>query len=164
MADEATTTTPEAEAPKADEFKAPASQADFDKIIESRVARERAKYADHADLAAKAKKFDEAQEANKTELEKFTERTAKAEQSALTATQRADRAEVALEKGLTPTQAKRLVGATREEMLADADELLKDLKADASNPPHAARQKTSTSTPQDDPMREFAQNLFKPGE
>jgi hypothetical protein len=36
------------------------------------------------------------------------------------------RAEVAHEKGLTATQAKRLAGATREELAADADELLKD--------------------------------------
>jgi hypothetical protein len=34
------------------------------------------------------------------------------------------RAEVALLKGLTPAQVKRLVGATREELEADADELL----------------------------------------
>lgn len=32
--------------------------------------------------------------------------------------------EIALEKGLTKTQAKRLVGATREELEADADELI----------------------------------------
>ncbi len=38
------------------------------------------------------------------------------------------RAEVAHEKGLTAGQAKRLVGATREELAADADELLKEFK------------------------------------
>lgn len=161
MADEATTTTTDATTTaKADEFKAPASQADLDKIIEARVARERAKYADHADLAAKAKKFDEAQEANKTELEKITERTTKAEQSAIAAAQRADRAEVALEKGLTPTQAKRLVGATREEMLADADELLKDLGADGKKAPRARDQKQTETTPSDDPLGDFADAIF----
>ena len=35
---------------------------------------------------------------------------------------------VALDKKLTPSQAKRLVGSTREELEADADELLADLK------------------------------------
>jgi Spy/CpxP family protein refolding chaperone len=35
------------------------------------------------------------------------------------------RVEVASEKGLTPAQAKRLNGATREELAADADEILK---------------------------------------
>lgn len=38
------------------------------------------------------------------------------------------RAEVAHEKGLTAGQAKRLVGATREDLAADADELLKEFK------------------------------------
>lgn len=38
------------------------------------------------------------------------------------------KAEVAHEKGLTAAQARRLVGATREELAADADELLKDFK------------------------------------
>lgn len=161
MPDEATTTTTDAtNTAKADEYAAPASQADLDKIIESRIARERAKHADYNDLAAKAKKFDEAQESNKTELEKFTERTTKAEQSALTATQRADRAEVALEKGLTPTQAKRLVGATRDEMLADADELLKDLQIDGKKAPRARDQKQTDTIPSDDPLGEFADNLF----
>lgn len=36
---------------------------------------------------------------------------------------------VALKKGLTETQAKRLVGSTQEELEADADELLKDFGA-----------------------------------
>lgn len=37
---------------------------------------------------------------------------------------RADRIEVAMEKGLTPAQAKRLQGETKEELEADADEIL----------------------------------------
>jgi hypothetical protein len=40
-----------------------------------------------------------------------------------------DRAEIAAEHGLTARQAKRLVGATREELEADAKELLQDIKA-----------------------------------
>lgn len=41
--------------------------------------------------------------------------------------------EVALDKGLTKTQAKRLVGTTLEELAADADELLKDFGATRKN-------------------------------
>lgn len=159
MADDATTTDATTTA-KADEFKAPASQADLDKIVESRLARERAKYADYDSLAEKAKKYDEAQEASKTEIEKFTERATAAEQTAAEAVARAARAEVALEKGLTPTQAKRLVGATREEMLADADELLKDLQADGKKAPRARDQKQTETTSPDDPNREFVAGLF----
>jgi hypothetical protein len=42
------------------------------------------------------------------------------------------RAEVAAEKGLTAAQAKRLVGTTRDELLADADEFLALMPAPAA--------------------------------
>ncbi|MGW1059345.1 hypothetical protein [Micromonospora rubida] len=58
-------------------------------------------------------------DADKTEAEKRQAAEQRAEQAEL----RALRLEVAAEKGLTPTQAKRLVGATREELEADADEI-----------------------------------------
>lgn len=48
-----------------------ASQADLDKIISERLSRERAKYADYADLKTKASEFDKIAEASKTELEKM---------------------------------------------------------------------------------------------
>lgn len=72
-------------------------------------------------LAAKAKKLEEA---SKTESEKLTERATAAEKRAVEAESRALRLEVATAKGLTPAQAKRLVGSTKEELEADADELL----------------------------------------
>jgi len=156
--------TPEASEPKADDWKAPATQDELNHIIEGRLARERAKFADYDAVVAKAAEFDKAQEANKTEVQKAADRAEKAEQELATVRSEANRNAVALVKGLTPTQAKRLVGSTREELEADADELLKDLKADASNPPRAPHQKTSQSDPKDDPMREFAQSLFKSGE
>ncbi len=40
---------------------------------------------------------------------------------------RADRIEIAVEKGLTPAQASRLIGETKEELEADADKLIEDL-------------------------------------
>lgn len=70
-------------------------------------------------------------EADKTEAE----RRAAAEQRAVDAEQRATRLEVAHEKGLTPAQAKRLVGTTREELEADADEVLRDFPVTPSAPP-----------------------------
>jgi hypothetical protein len=72
-------------------------------------------------LAAKAKKLEEA---SKTEAEKLTERATAAEKRATDAESKALRMEVAAAKGLTQAQAKRLVGATKEELEADADELL----------------------------------------
>lgn len=53
-----------------DTFTPPASQADLDRIVEQRLARERSKFADYDDLKAKAAKFDEADAAAKSELQK----------------------------------------------------------------------------------------------
>lgn len=72
-------------------------------------------------LAAKAKKLEDA---SKSEAEKLNEKLTAAEKRAADAEQKALRMEVATAKGLTQAQAKRLVGATKEELEADADELL----------------------------------------
>lgn len=64
------------------------------------------------------------------ELEKLQGEVKKARDEAAAAKEEAKKGanalkwEVALEKGLTKTQAKRLVGSTREELEADADELI----------------------------------------
>lgn len=50
------------------------TQQELDEIVKSRIAKERAKYTDYEDLRAKASKFDELEEANKSELQKATER------------------------------------------------------------------------------------------
>lgn len=57
-------------------FKAPASQEDLDRIVEQRLARERAKFADYEDLKSKAAKFDEADQASKTELQRLQDAVA----------------------------------------------------------------------------------------
>lgn len=67
------TTTPPADGeqntPRADTDKGtytpPATQADLDQIVEKRLARERAKFADYDEVKAKATKFDEHEAANK---------------------------------------------------------------------------------------------------
>lgn len=74
-------------------------------------------------LASKAK---ELEDAGRTELEKLTARAETAERERGELQGRALRLEVAFEKGLTPAQAKRLVGGSREELEADADEILRD--------------------------------------
>lgn len=72
-------------------------------------------------LAAKAKQLEDAK---KTESEKLTEKLTAAEKRAVDAESKALRLEVATAKGLTPAQAKRLVGSTKEELETDADELV----------------------------------------
>lgn len=84
-------------------------------------------------------KLKEYEDRDKSETEKLTERLSAAEKRAL----EAERLEIALERGLTRSQAKRLVGSTREELEADADELLADLGAasqDREPPPSKPRE------------------------
>lgn len=50
------------------------TQSELDAIVKDRLAREKGKYADYEELKAKATKFDEYEEANKSELQKATER------------------------------------------------------------------------------------------
>ena len=52
------------------------TQEDLDRFFKDRLKRERDKYADYADLKAAAAKLTEIEEANKTELEKATEKLA----------------------------------------------------------------------------------------
>ena len=117
-------TTSEAEAEQGKTF----TQAELDRIVADRLKREQSKYADYVDVKAKAEKFDEVEAASKSEAEKLAEKLAAAEKRASDAERNALRLEVATAKGLTPAQAKRLVGTTKEELDADADDLLATFK------------------------------------
>jgi len=75
-----------------------------------------------------AKRLKELEDADKTEIERATERAAEAEKKAEAAERKALLYSVASRKGLTETQAKRLVGDTEEELEQDADELLASFK------------------------------------
>lgn len=103
------------------EFKAPTSQAELDRIIGERLNREKAKFADYDDLKAKAAKFDEVEQASKTELQKAQEAAQAAERRAVKAEGAALRTQVAASKGV-PAGA--LSGSTKEELEAAADALL----------------------------------------
>jgi hypothetical protein len=70
-------------------------------------------------------RLQEFEDRDKTEAEKLTERAEAAERTASESQQKLLRYEVALEKKLPAELASRLQGGSREEMEADADELLK---------------------------------------
>lgn len=106
--------------------KALAAERDARKAAEKELAKYRKAEQDKAD-------------ADKSEAEKRTAAEARATAAEL----RATRLEVAAEKGLTPKQAQRLNGTTREELEADADEFLKDLPETA--PTKAAAPKPDPS-------------------
>lgn len=84
----------------------------------------------------------------KSEQQKAQERLDKLEQDLAESNARALRAEVAQSKKLTPAQAKRLAGSTREELEADADELLEAFKpADDSSEGEGEGDKKATEQP-----------------
>lgn len=116
---------PEAEEQQPEPFDPERAQAKIKKANQE-AANLRARIKELEPLASKAK---ELEDAGRTELEKLTVRAETAERERNEATSRALRLDVAFEKGLTPAQAKRLVGASREDLEADAEEILRDFPA-----------------------------------
>lgn len=108
-------------APVADEFKAPATQDELDRIIQGRLDRERKRFGDYDDLKARAAKLDEIEEANKTEAQKLADRAEAAEKRAAEYESKAMRSDVAADKGVPVAL---LSGSTKEELEASADALL----------------------------------------
>lgn len=94
-------------------------------LDDERKARRDAEKANR-DLAARLKEFEDR---DKSDSEKAAESLKAAEERAANAEAKALRLEVAAAKGLTPAQAKRLVGSTQEELEADADEILETFPA-----------------------------------
>ncbi len=98
-----------------------------------------------ADLAAELQAI---KDKDKSDSEKLAERLAAAERRAADAETQAARMEVAAEKGLTAAQARRLVGSTREELEADADDLLATFQpAGQEDPPGERPTPTPRPTP-----------------
>lgn len=62
-----------------DEFKPITSQDDLNKVLNERLTRERAKFADYKDVKTKAAEYDKLAEANKSEIDKAMDRVTKAE-------------------------------------------------------------------------------------
>lgn len=125
------------------------TQADVDRIVRERVKRTKDQFADYDELKTKA--------AGATTLE---ERVAQIERQARDSEARAMRAEVANAKGLTPSQAKRLIGETREELEADADDLLKDIGAQKKQGNHVPREGNQPKSKGEDEPRAFVRELF----
>jgi len=120
-------------------------------------ARLKARIKELEPLANKAK---ELEDSTKTEAQRLSDerdahraRAERAEQDLL-------RLKVALRKGLTETQAKRLVGASEEELEADADELLKDIGTQQKQGNRVPHEGKSTKPSGDDPLRDYTARLF----
>ena len=81
-----------------------------------------------------AKRLAEIEDANKTEVQKLADAKTASDTVAATAQNELMRLRVAMRKGLTEAQAKRLVGSTEEEIEADADELLESFGVQKTEP------------------------------
>jgi hypothetical protein len=138
MADEATSTAPEGQEAGTEQSATDALGDGGKKALDAERREKRAAERRAADLEAKLKEFEDR---DKSEAQKLAERAEAAERRVKEIESHAIRLEVAAEKGLTPAQAKRLVGSTREELLADADELLTSFAQQG-----ATEQATTTST------------------
>jgi len=82
--------------------------------------------------AKAAETLEQIENASKTEQERAAEALKSAETRAVDAEKALLKLTVAFEKGLTPAQAKRLVGDSREDLEADADDLLATFKPAAT--------------------------------
>lgn len=142
------------------EFEAITSQEDFDKAIQTRIARERAKIpTDYAEAKAAQARLAEIEEASQTEAEKTAKRLEAAEARAAELEVKATRAEVAAAKGVP---ADLLTGSTKEELETAADALIKFRGESPAPRLHIPSEGNSPASGSGDgDLREFAQNLFK---
>jgi len=83
MSEEIESGTP-AEAPKT------FTQADIDRVVSERLARQKSQFADYDDLKGKASKYDEAEAASQSALDKAIARAEKAEKASAAASERAN--------------------------------------------------------------------------
>ena len=106
-------------------------------------------------LAQKARELEEAQ---KSEQEKLQDQLRTLQQQNEQSATETARLTVALSKGLTEVQARRLVGSTVEELEADAEELLASFKTDDPPPNRRPQEKlrpgaSPDAEPEPDPKK-----------
>ena len=97
------------------------TQVELDRMVEQRIARERAKFADYDKIKADAAELAKIRDAEKTELQKAVERADQAEKRAAEAEVTALRSRVAAAKGVPASS---LTGETEDELNASADGLI----------------------------------------
>lgn len=119
---------------------------DKDRALET-IRKQREAEAEAKERAKKAEaELQKIRDKDKTESEKLSDRASSAEKERDNARADAARLRVALKKGLTESQAKRLVGETEEELEKDADELLASFK-DAGGGEKPSRRPTERLRP-----------------
>lgn len=108
------------------------TQADLDRVVEQRLARERAKFTDYDELKSAAAELQKIRDGEKTELQREREAREAAEKRAEKAEFSSLRSDVARAKGVPASS---LTGASKEELEASADELIawRDQQQESNN-------------------------------
>lgn len=148
-----------------DGFTPPATQDELNRIIDDRLKRERAKYADYKDLKGKAARLDELEQANQTEVEKANNRATDAETARDTAIAESLRLRVAAKHGISEDDADLFLTGTDEETLTRQAKRLSEhsetVKKKGNHVPGEGT--TPSSNVGDDNERETARALFGGG-
>lgn len=150
------------ETPATDEFKAIESQEELNKVLNERLTRERAKFADYKDLKAKATKLDEIEQANQTEAEKAAKRIADLEAELNNTRHASTRIKIANEHGITDADDIELfLTGNDEETLTKQAKRLADRTAEKKkNGNHVPKEGASSNQSKDGDDRDFVRNLF----
>lgn len=111
-----------------------------------------------AELEPKAKQFEIFEAASKSELERAQEQATALQQELASTQRQALVASVALEKGLPANLARRLQGESRDDLEADADELLSQFGTPGTTraPAPDRSQGSSATAATTDPAQQFA--------
>lgn len=127
------------------------TQADIDKAVRDRLARERSKYADYDELKAKA-------EGAKTTEQKLAELEAKT----VAAEQRALRSDIAAKYGISAEDRDLFLTGTDEDALTAQAKRLAEREADRKKQGNVAPKEGTTKTTGkgDEAIREFTRGLF----
>ena len=153
---------PSGDTPPTDEFKAITSQEDLNKVLDERLKRERAKFADYKDLKTKAARLDEIEQANQTEAEKAAARVAELEAELNNTRRDSLRLKIASAHGITDADdiALFLTGQDEETLTAQAKRL-SDREADRKkNGNHVPREGNNPNNGKAGDLREFTRGLF----
>ena len=144
-----------------DGFKPITSQDDLNHALDERLKRERAKFADYADLKTKAAKLDTLEQANKSEADKFSERIASLETENTAIKSQALRSRIQAKFSVSDEDAELFLTGIDEASLTKQAERLGVREAERKKQGnHVPKEGTSTQSG-DDPMRAMARDLFK---
>lgn len=139
----------------------PATQEELNRIVDARLARERAKYSDYEDLKAKAAKFDQAQNDSKTAEQKFNDRITELEAQVSSSKSEAVRARIQAKHAISDEDAALFLTGSDPDQLEKQAKALADRVADRkSSGPVVTAQTGSEAATKLDPLNALADGLF----